>query len=87
MKTEKRMTVLYSERMLLGASLIFAATNVMGAVDSSPVSHVDAVESILQQKEISGTVVMVRGNLLSVRMLLSRARRTVRLLTWMENSH
>ena len=57
MKTEKRMTVLYSKRMLLGASLIFAATNVMGAVDSSPVSHVDAVESILQQKEISGTVV------------------------------
>lgn len=51
------MTVLYSKRMLLGASLIFAATNVMGAVGSSPVSHVDAVESILQQKEISGTVV------------------------------
>ena len=87
MKTEKRMTVLYSKKDVVGSIAHFCCHKRDGAVGSSPVSHVDAVESILQQKEISGTVVDGSGNLLSVRMLLSRARRTVRLLIWMENSH
>lgn len=56
MKTEKQMHILYTKRILLGATFVFAATSPMGAVHSLPSSHADAVETMLQQKEISGTV-------------------------------
>lgn len=61
MKTEKQMHILYTKRILLGATFVFAATSPMGAVHSLPSSHADAVETMLQQKEISGTVVDATG--------------------------
>lgn len=61
MKTEKQMHILYTKRVLLGATFVFAATNPMGAVNSFPAPHANAVEVMLQQKEISGTVVDATG--------------------------
>lgn len=61
MKTKKQMHILYTKRILLGATFVFAATNVMGSTNSLPASHADAVETMLQQKEISGTVVDATG--------------------------